>query len=617
MRHWKVIVVALWVAACSGASPSNPVLGAAAVADADTGELAGTGPGDTNAADTGPADTGAADTVQTLDSAIPADVQTDGDTAALPDVSQDGAPAAADSAGSADDDGDGLDNAVEAALGTDPENADTDGDGVKDGAEVKAGLNPLSPDTDGDGLTDGEEIAGGTDPKKYDTDGDGLSDGQEVTQYGTNPTNPDTDGDGLSDGAEVSLGTSATKTDSDGDGLSDGDEVNKYKTNPTSADTDKDGLPDGLELGKVGDSDPTTTTDPTNPDSDGDGVLDGAEDKNKNGKVDAGEADPNNAADGGKPPVADPCAGKNCDDGNACTVDTCGPAGVCKSAAVAAGQPCTGGVGCDGKGTCITAPAGMVYIASGTFWMGWNPAKDPSGNSTGGDWGSPQHKVTLSAYFIDATEVTVAQFAPCVNALKCVPPGTSLQGTYPTKVNHPVNLVTWQQARDFCQWRGAGFDLPTEAQWEMAARGNCELNGKAGDDPACQSAMRTYPWVGEVANCDYAVMSIGGTGSSWGCAIEGSGTGELYTSPVGSRPPGASPYGLQDMAGNVAEYTRDGWKAYVAGPQVDPVVESPDGLHAIRGGGYSSAGVRASSRGLAGSATTDGALGFRCVRSLP
>ena len=153
--------------------------------------------------------------------------------------------------GDADDDKDGLKNAEEEKLGTDPNNPDTDGDGLLDGEEVKSTrTNALKADTDGDGLKDGEEVKKyKTDPLKLDTDGDGLNDGDEVTKYHTDPLNPDTDGDGLNDGEEVlKYKTDPLLKDTDGDGLSDGDEVLKYKTNPLNRDTDGGTVDDGTEV---------------------------------------------------------------------------------------------------------------------------------------------------------------------------------------------------------------------------------------------------------------------------------------------------------------------------------------------------------------------------------
>jgi gliding motility-associated-like protein len=223
-----------------------------------------------------------------------------------------------------DCDNDGLTNAEELALGTDPFNPDSDGDGVLDGTEVADGTNPLNPcsllfasqtvapssawnnqDCDNDGLSKGQEVTLGTDPTNPDTDGDGVLDGTEVAD-GTNPNDPcslvyanqtltpsnawndlDCDNDGLTNGQEVTLGTDPTNPDTDGDGVLDGTEV-ADGTNPldpcsfvfasqsvtpstawNNQDCDNDGLPNGQEI--------TAGTDPTNPDSDGDGVLDGTE----------------------------------------------------------------------------------------------------------------------------------------------------------------------------------------------------------------------------------------------------------------------------------------------------------------------------------------------------
>lgn len=179
-----------------------------------------------------------------------------------------------------DSDGDGLTDADEAAVGTDPTLPDTDGDGVGDAAEVAAGTSPLAADTDGDGLGDADEIAAGTDPFTVDSDGDGLTDGEEVVR-GSDPLDPsspgsateaatgvpeptaaatvgptetaggaDADGDGLSDAREKDLGTNPSAADTDGDGLPDGDEINVYGTNALVADSDGDGRSDGDEVSR-------------------------------------------------------------------------------------------------------------------------------------------------------------------------------------------------------------------------------------------------------------------------------------------------------------------------------------------------------------------------------
>ncbi len=220
-----------------------------------------------------------------------------------------------------DRDGDGLSDAAELELGTDPLRADTDQDGLDDGVEIEAGTDPFDSDSDADGLEDGEEIEAGTDPLGVDTDLDGMPDAWEVRwgldptsasdrdrdadsdgipnaqeyQRGTIPTNADTDGDGRTDGEEVAAGTNPLVTDTDGDGLSDGEE-HTLGTSPFNRDTDNDGLPDGWEVAHglnprhrnetTKDSDLDGLTDheeyvlgthPNNRDTDGDGIEDGEE----------------------------------------------------------------------------------------------------------------------------------------------------------------------------------------------------------------------------------------------------------------------------------------------------------------------------------------------------
>lgn len=134
-----------------------------------------------------------------------------------------------------DDDGDGLSNDREAAIGTDPQKVDTDGDGLTDRQEDQdTGTDPLNPDTDSDGLTDGEEVETiGTDPLVADTDGEGLFDGREI-QVGTDPQNPDTDSDGLDDHEEVDVaGTDPLNPDTDGDGIPDGIDPQRGGTPPS------------------------------------------------------------------------------------------------------------------------------------------------------------------------------------------------------------------------------------------------------------------------------------------------------------------------------------------------------------------------------------------------
>lgn len=240
----------------------------------------------------------------------------------------------------ADSDDDGL------LDGQEPDyDKDTDADGK---------INALDPDSDGDGLFDGTEAgkdcanpatdaakatcvadadpATTTSPINKDTDGGTVSDGVEdfnkngrIDAGETNPNDPaddvmakDTDGDGIPDNVEVAIGTDPNDADSDDDGLIDGQEPDFDKDsdgdgliNALDPDSDNDGLFDGTEAGKdctnaatnvaggncVADADPTTTTNPLKKDTDDGGKPDGAEDTNLNGRIDAGETDPNNPAD--------------------------------------------------------------------------------------------------------------------------------------------------------------------------------------------------------------------------------------------------------------------------------------------------------------------------------
>jgi MYXO-CTERM domain-containing protein len=195
-----------------------------------------------------------------------------------------------------DPDRDGLNNAREAQLGTNPTAIDTDGDFLRDNEELHHNTDPNSADTDQDGLTDAAEIrAVGTNPLSPDTDGGGSTDGAEVLVDGTDPLDPsddllDQDQDGLTFYQETQLGTSDVTADSDADGLADGaEDANRdgqvnfdpnsngvfepgdgEETDPANADTDQDGLDDGWELNAY-------DTDPYVPDTDQDGLLDGEE----------------------------------------------------------------------------------------------------------------------------------------------------------------------------------------------------------------------------------------------------------------------------------------------------------------------------------------------------
>ncbi len=347
------------------------------------------------------------------------------------------------------------------------------------------------------------------------------------------------------------------------------------------------------------------TYEPSNPDcTECSGVFGDCNDNN-NCTVDTCQLKPNMCFN---TPIANCCFDKtDCDDGNACTVDACA-GNSCGHAASVKGAACGTGGTCDGEGSCaLNAPAGMVLIPSGTFWMGCNASKDTNCNANGNNDDTPQHKVTLSAYYMDVTETTVTQYKACVDAGVCTVP-SSVQpdsGTYPGLTENPVNNVNWPQSQAYCKWRGSAYDLPTEAQWEMAARGSCEKNGSTAGDAGCAAAMRTYPWGEATPTASYAVFNTSSTAA------------------VGSLPAGDSPYGLHDMAGNVWEWTRDWYSStyYGSSPVTDPFDSTSTSYpyRVYRGGSfnYVAVSLRAGYRNYYYPSFASNDIGLRCMRSYP
>ena len=242
----------------------------------------------------------------------------------------------------------------------------------------------------------------------------------------------------------------------------------------------------------------------------------------------------------------------------------------------------------------------MVLVPAGKFWMGCS-ARDSICQKDE----KPGRKVYLDAFEIDRTEVTVAQYRACVRAGKCSKPdesecyvwagsawkkGAELSAAF-KRDDHPVVCVNWNDATAYCGW--AGKKLPTEAQWEKAARG---------------TDGRVYPWGDDKASCRYAVMDDGG---------KGCGTGG--TMAVGSKPSGASPSGAFDMAGNVWEWTADwyGDSYYRNGPTKNPSGASGGSYRVLRGGSwnYNAAFLRTSNRDGFAPGNRSDYLGFRCARS--
>ncbi|MBI2374374.1 MAG: SUMF1/EgtB/PvdO family nonheme iron enzyme [Deltaproteobacteria bacterium] len=328
-------------------------------------------------------------------------------------------------------------------------------------------------------------------------------------------------------------------------------------------------------------------------------------------KVGAEECDDGNGMDGDgcdRNCTATRCGngvtfGEGCDDGNVadgdgcsagcaleegwlCRWESCVP--ICGDGVVVGPEPCD-----DGYGTACEEGCGdMAKIPTGPFLMGCNRPPD---TSCGDDEALPARTIWLDEYAIDETEVTVSAYRECVDAGWCNRPeaiATACNWGAVDRDEHPVNCVTWVDAEDYCAW--VGKRLPTEAEWEKAARGPDGL---------------IYPWGNEVPTCEYAVMS----------ALDGPGCGLGHTAAVRSKPQGRSEYGVYDLSGNVWEWVSDRYDADYTKTSTDTNPPGPatgGSFRVLRGGGWNveSWVLRASGRGRNVASYRDVALGFRCAR---
>lgn len=239
--------------------------------------------------------------------------------------------------------------------------------------------------------------------------------------------------------------------------------------------------------------------------------------------------------------------------------------------------------GCNYEPLCGEVP-GMTCVPAGIFRMG---ADDADASD------APARDVCMPTFYIDRTEVTVDAYRACVDAGVCTLPSTTLSCNWGVegRGNHPINCVEWSQAKAYCEF--AGKRLPTEAEWEKAARG---------------VDARTYPWGPQPVNCERAV-----------CAIDlGSGCGTGSTLDVGSRSPqGDSPYGAVDMVGNVREWVSDWWGWYSKYEVDNPLGPDSGDYKVLRGGAWHDVDadvLRANDHHGARPDSNDSAVGFRCAR---
>jgi formylglycine-generating enzyme required for sulfatase activity len=264
---------------------------------------------------------------------------------------------------------------------------------------------------------------------------------------------------------------------------------------------------------------------------------------------------------------------------------------------------------CTAAGQTWTSPidgATLNCVPAGEFLMG--TADD---DRLASDDERPQHRVYLDAYWIDRTEVANAEFARCMAAGACRPDVyDTAASTYvpyavhPDYQNYPALLYEVDVAAAYCQW--AGRRLPTEAEWEKAARGTVNRRFPWGNDIDCSHA--TY--FDCVRNTVQSADSMNGPrcGYSYFCP----------TVQVDAHPAGASPYGPLNMAGNVWEWVADWYSPdyYSISPATNPTGPAAGEYRVLRGGGAKSferdLHVTARARGSA-SHFFDGQLGFRCA----
>ena len=227
----------------------------------------------------------------------------------------------------------------------------------------------------------------------------------------------------------------------------------------------------------------------------------------------------------------------------------------------------------------------MVYVPAGAFLMG---AEDGEGEENE----HPQHAVYLDGYWIYKDDVTVGQYRKFCKATGRKMPVAPSSGW---NDDHPVVNVTWYEAKSYCAWAGAS--LPTEAQWEKAARG---------------TDGRMYPWGNDWDRTKAHTKVVGGL------FVLVMVLGRIGTTPVGSYPAGASPYGCLDMAGNVWQWCAD-WEDndyYAHSPGRNPAGPVTGTAREARGAAWDGSDgyfFRCASRGRSSPGRGGELLGFRCA----
>lgn len=228
----------------------------------------------------------------------------------------------------------------------------------------------------------------------------------------------------------------------------------------------------------------------------------------------------------------------------------------------------------------------MVLVPAGEFTMG---------SDKGDDDEQPIHRVFLDSFYLDKFEVTNGRFAKFVQAIQLEPPwGFEDKDTPVLRADRPVRWVSWMDAMGYCLW--VGKRLPTESEWEKAARG---------------SDGRIYPWGNDPPTTAHAVFGL----------KEG---GAETVSPIGNRDKGKSPYGAHDLAGNLYEwvtdwYAADAYANFSKTPAINPRGLGEGTAKVQRGGSYinNPYRLRSSFRTKGDPTEQDPNVGFRCAQDVP
>ncbi len=227
----------------------------------------------------------------------------------------------------------------------------------------------------------------------------------------------------------------------------------------------------------------------------------------------------------------------------------------------------------------------MAVVPAGEFWMGRDGMEALEDER-------PRHKVWLDRFAMDVHEVTTGRYARFLAATGRTPPWMWETVKLELHGDRPVIGVTWEDADAYCTW--AGKRLPTEAEWEKAARGTDE---------------RLYPWGNQFPTAALANFALG-VRFSYSQALR----------PVGSYPDGKSPFGLVDLAGNVWEWVRDWYESayYERSPERNPPGPEQGQFKVLRGGSWSELPkyLLAYGRFKLPPNTRNSYIGFRCARSV-